>query len=1352
MMNSRSRIFALACFTLLTGLLPQAELHAQQRASTLTIRATPLQPANSSVRGVFEVSAQENTVAIPDTTNELFASPASGPETSSIDAEESLEAQKKQARLQKIQRLTVDRRPSTILRTWSEPEPQPESEAEDPSDEPTETPSDSPTKPTEDQAAISISEDVLVKSELPPDFDPANLQQLEAARVTNATVTTTNTTVEDPEFDKFLERFQRAVTLGRWEQVGELLDSMEEDECDALYTRLLQVLPNAPRTSSTTITAEMLNAGVARAPIRVNPQFMEKNVIAHNDILALIRIAPLEIDEALISSLGRLVSLAVSQGKAIEGFLDAVQIERELPEEERILTDRQIARILIASGSIIESGSFLPTVEKAEEENDREALNLLSRYYIALNAKEQTAEYLERAWEVTQAVLAAGEVDEAEKTEALTRAVELAPRVREELGARWLEESFTERPERGMEIIAAIGRASSQGLQTKPRDPSFRLRALELQQQAVNALLKAMGEHASDWGGSLELLAIAWLAEAEHSQRYDRSTSLGPRMMRDTFGNIYYSRAFNDPNQVQMQSQNRNMPLALRTDEVLEVRPGEDWLSYVDDSLVPKFATVTAQLLLKVGEETDAFPFIEQLAESSAERATELAEEFLRVWTRNHDPDTARSYTNPYVFMYGYERRAESIPLTRSKQERNLKELTKWVDRLNQLQLEDLDETLLTRAFTACHSDAEVYRIDVLEEVFGSIDALEPKTLAMLVQQMRTNLASIWRLPATQENAKTRRRERDIRAEVMRGYGLAQDLVQEALVDHPGHYTLIQAGAAIAHDLNNYLQELEPDSTFTPKRREALGEFASAAEAYAQQVPDLKEEEESVEVYQQWFAASLGAVDLGGIKEEHQFAPQEPGLIREAIMALPGEAAQRHLDMFANALFTRLSAVSPSLKFRYLEAGFEVVGDHEQAREAKQVYDYYRDLVTEIKLDTHVDGTSNVGSGETFGLFVDLRHTLEIEREAGGFTRYLQNQNTGTSYYYNYGRPLENYRDKFEKATREALNEQFVVHSITFQSEKVNSRATEEYGWRVTPYAYVLLEARGPEVDTIPPLRIDLDFLDTSGYVILPIESPALPIDAGTRDEPRPYANLQITQTLDERQASEGRLILEVKAVAQGLVPDFEEMLDLDPEGFRIVQSKDKGNEEGGDSEPGPEDQGLSVSKFDEEADGNVVVTERSWIVTLEADDVESGIPANFQFASTTLDDAEVIYQRYDDADLVTVSSLVDLEEQYGERNLAAVWWSLGGLVLVGVVILVVMTRPKQEIVEVEKFQLPEPMTPFTVLGLLREIERVNGFPAPQHQELVSTISRIENHYFLGDNSPDPDLRAVATEWIARSR
>ena len=144
-------------------------------------------------------------------------------------------------------------------------------------------------------------------------------------------------------------------------------------------------------------------------------------------------------------------------------------------------------------------------------------------------------------------------------------------------------------------------------------------------------------------------------------------------------------------------------------------------------------------------------------------------------------------------------------------------------------------------------------------------------------------------------------------------------------------------------------------------------------------------------------------------------------------------------------------------------------------------------------------------------------------------------------HYYNFGRPLENYRDKFQDAAKQALQEHFEVMSVTFQDEKVNSKATSEYGWRVTPYAYILLKARGPKVDKVPPLRLDLDFMDTSGYVVLPVESPTIPVDATpAKGSVRPFEKLQITQTLDERQATDGKLILEIKAAARGLVPDLD--------------------------------------------------------------------------------------------------------------------------------------------------------------------------------------------------------------------
>jgi hypothetical protein len=316
----------------------------------------------------------------------------------------------------------------------------------------------------------------------------------------------------------------------------------------------------------------------------------------------------------------------------------------------------------------------------------------------------------------------------------------------------------------------------------------------------------------------------------------------------------------------------------------------------------------------------------------------------------------------------------------------------------------------------------------------------------------------------------------------------------------------LAAQAAFMHDENNYRQDVAKSPEFAPHRMAALATFARAADRYIATAPTLKLEEESVDAFTLWLYAGLGACDLGAMSEETQPIDSQPALVKAAISRLPGEAAERHLEKLANTLFTRLSAVNPAVKFRYLRAGFEVVGDHPAAYEARKVFDYYHDLVTEIRLVATVDGSDVVGT-RPFGVRVDIHHTREIERESGGFGKYLQNQNS-RQFAWNYGRPTEDYRDKFQEAASRALQEQFEVLSVTFNREEASSKALAEYGWRKTPYAYLLLEARGPQVDRIPELRLDLDFIDTSGYVVLPVTQGrrGQARAGGQGDRPRPDA------------------------------------------------------------------------------------------------------------------------------------------------------------------------------------------------------------------------------------------------------
>ena len=1216
-------------------------------------------------------------------------------------------------RMEKLKALQFDRRPSAILKQWA------------------------PEKKDPDKAA--------------PPKDP-----------------------KDEALDKELAGFRKAVALGDWPNVKAYLRSLPDEEAVVAYKQLLQSLRSPPGPN-------MGGGGDADAEMQMRmqmqmmqgaQQFAERNVFAPDDVIGLAAAAPAGpnpahfpprsaaagpgvvasqapkgIDKDVLAGLANILREAVSGGTLPEVAVARLKVEVAKPAGQAVFDRRQVAKLLTLAGHPAYAGDFLPTPEQAQKDKDLEGLNLLSRHYLALQRDEKSAN-LEKAWHACQAVLAFPDGNREQQEESLLRAVELAPKVVDKLGQAWLDESFTNKPERGMEILATVGGLVSQGLPTKPFQTEERGNALKLMKTAVEALLKAAPDKAATWKPTLTLLAAAWLKEAEFSRQYDRSSGSGGRLRRDMYGNIFYSGNDDDDgpgmNRFMMMNQG-NMPRPVPVGDVLRARPNDQWIKAIDETQRPKLADLLARLHLKVGEEDKAFPLIEQMAVAQPDEAKALVKEFLRVWTRNHDPNGQRNENRYSWFFFAYETRAESIPLTRSKQERNLTELAGWVARIKKLPgVGELDDEILVKAFTNCHSSAEVYKTEAIETVFGPIGQLKPRTLAGLAQQMRTNLAGLWRDPAEQTKKKTNRKKKDIEAEVLRGYAVANQVVEDGLKKFPDHWALLAAKASLLHDEINYRQELNKSSTFTARRNDAFALYKKAAEQYAKEVATIPEDERTNLVFDLWFAASLGAVDLGMITEEKHPDFKQAPLLKAALAALPGEIAEKALGRFANDLFTKMSGAKPHVKFNYLKAGFEIVGDHKQAVEAKKVFDYYKDIVTEIKLDAVVDGSPQVGHGQPFGLFVNLRHTRDIERESGGFGRYLQNQNSGY-FSYNYGRPTADYRDKFEAAAKEALKEHFEVISVTFQAESVHSRAAAEFGWRYTPYAYILLKPRGPQVDKVPPLRIDLDFLDTSGYAVFPLESPAVPIDCkAAKGEVRPVQDLAVTQTLDERQADKGILLLEIKAVGVGLVPDLDDLAGpVAPEGFELAKV---------------EDQGLAVKKFEEDAAKNAVLSERVWQITLRGRDAQAALPKTFRFASVKVPTKEkegILYQRYSDADLSAVEQEVSLERRYGTKSNLWLWLLISGgvfgLGLLGVLVWLA-TRPRK--LAVMGLQLPANLTPFTVLELLQRLKADGPLNPAQRADLEAVILGIEEYYFAADRNghPPPDLRGIAERFAGAGR
>ncbi len=1112
------------------------------------------------------------------------------------------------------------------------------------------------------------------------------------------------------QYEREVESYRRSVVLGRWDEVKTFLSGLPEGLAKTSYSNLITALGQPVQ-----ITPRPELALVGARP------HSQKNYFSIDDVLALSDLAPEPPEEVTISRLANLIP-ANPAPAFFEKLKQGTRFFGTSGLEQRVAT----SALLLDSKHVREAGAFLPGIEDARTVKSYRALNLISRYHSEAHQLEPGKEHLPIAWELSLEVLSNGDAPTNDRAEALYRAVSLVADLEEGSGQEWLRKTFSDPEGEGFEILAAVGTVGSQSRMI--RDANFRLQQARLQSSAAEAVLATAGLDLSRWDQVFTIYALNWLHEAETSERLDQSTSLKPMVQFDSFGNRFYTSRSQTP------GSSRDQPNPIPVGDLLDIVPSPKWISVVDETVRLQLLEKIPGLFLKVKEHQKAFPYIRQVAESRPDTAITLVKNLINVWAENNNPNQQDRYRSSYAYYYGYNNRAQTIPLTRSKQERNLKELADLIAGIRALALDESFDRELSAAFITVHSKAEVWRLESLESVFGDLKELDPDTIASLIERMRINLAALWPDPKLQQEYQTKRTDKEKDQQVMEGYAMAEILTADACEKFPKSSRLLTQLAALGYEKSNYLAAQEPQANHSTNKRAALDELARAAALYAASLPLEKESEESTAAYETWFFAALGSPLLEALKNHHQPVESEYPKIKAALAGLPEGARERHLEKFARTLNSRITNVSPDLKFRFLEAALSITGDHEEMATASEIYAFYRDLVTEIELVSTLDGNAQVGR-EPFGLFVNLHHTREIERESGGFQRYLQNQNNTTSYSYNFGRPTEDYRDKFEEAARAALVEHFEIISVTFHTDKIESHTSSRPGWRTTPYAYFLLKAKGPQIDTIPPLKIDLDFLDTSGYVVLPISSASLPLDSSGDAAPRPFRELSLTMTLDEREAEEkGEWHLEVKTRGEGLVPPLASLVELPPAGFQITQTSD---------------QDLQIDELSTRTDDGAPLSSHEYRLTLKP---EGEAQASFVFPELTkaatsalaADDA-LLRQRYVDVDLLPVGETIELAVKPASH--LWMWLTGAGLLLVA---LATWTWLRRRTARDDGSPLttgpalPSQLTPVTLLHWLRRLEP--NVPDDKKSALLSEIQTLEARAF-SKGSPGLELEKIVRTW-----
>lgn len=1101
------------------------------------------------------------------------------------------------------------------------------------------------------------------------------------------------------------------VLAGEWASLPLVLGFCTPDDATAVYSHVLR----------------STNDGV--------PNLLPEEVLILGDA------CPGEIEAWQVDVLGQMLKASVARyGKG--PFVAALKTGTRLfGSGDADMRDRT-ARLLVGAGLAVEAYEYLPSLEEAVSKGDARVVYAHGRYHVDRGTEargdEGEKDHLKRGWELLAGVSLMSTADMTLRRDAMTRAIELLPEMPPSEGTAWLSRVF------GSEALgpAAMEIVAQQALSLRERksDAVKRAQGVATMKAAVDTMLARPEANMEALRVPLRMVTIALADEVD---------SL-----------------------VQEKAEFKGVPREVAI--LYRASPSETWLGSIEPSVAIRGYRAAISIATAADEPDVALATLANAARRFPGQGIDLADEFLRLWEKRLNPKSRPGeewMDSPFIFYYG--QRVPAAPLTRGRQRRNLDRLERLLTTLEGMHLEARRMPSVTSVFKACHARTEVFDREQITRVLGNIADLPSPTAAALAEAMRTGLGGDWRNRQVQRSYGMSRSAAEIADIVETGYELAIELAQRASDGAPESWRNAVLLAALNYDRVQFKQTQKKDdfTKYNEYRRLAFAAFERASAQYAALVA-AGQERDSAGVYTQWFSAVLDAgqptpTDKAGEEQEAALADDQIDRIAKSMRTLPDEAFERHVGAFATGIVDALGGIPPEKKPTIVRAAVRIVGDHPAGAPLRGLNELYEDLLrNEIRLRLTIDGPDQVAKGQNFGLSVTLRYTNSVDRETGGFDKYLYQDayvRIGNQY------RSVNYQAQVKKAIETAVSDAFTVESLGFFEAMTPSRSVKEdgqSGWQEKPLAYVVLKAKDPSVDRIPAMTFDMHFDDQTGPVTLPILSNSPPIDATGTASLRPMKRLKIQQTLDARRLADGTkdraVTFEVFATCDGVIPELGDLLDgLD--GSLAGYSVSPADIEARPSTVVQEDAGRSqrfwyMSQNDDnkeyrKADDDGVFrlsTERSWLVTFKP----SGTAAGREFLLPTLRAGiagDVVSRQYADMDIVPVQGTsVPLTPRWSMT--AKVLTILVALTALAGITWLITRRRRSESSVMQAYAMPARVTPLSAIALLERLSReAASLDDSAKSALRDDRVSLEAACFGPDSANRPDeasLRGVLDRWL----
>jgi hypothetical protein len=1110
------------------------------------------------------------------------------------------------------------------------------------------------------------------------------------------------------------------IMAGEWKTFSNYLETRPLGESEPVYSAILQ--------------------GMNRGDIGLLPE----------EVLAFAEASPAPFKPWQLQSLGKMLQQAAakySTGEMLASIREGTRYFGKYDEPTR----RRTVEFLAAGGLLEAAYEFLPSLQTARADGDGGLLIVHARYMLDLAKKAGEGPEAESLRIEAFRILAEATLLPKESTERRREALKLAiaqmnnvPKVQVQ---PWLAEVFAS-PALGPAALEQLAlSAASIGNMQIPAEQ--RAKAILNLKESVDVLLAREEIDSATLRVPLRMVTTALVTEMERA----------------------------------VQEQGRQQFIGRDSQFLYRAIPSGKWLASLEPSLATR-ARVACIGIATVADETDqALALLDDAIAASPREAARFADGFLSTWVMRLQPESP--YSEEMMMYYSFYRDAMPMaPLTRGRQRRNLDRLIALIDTLRSVGVEARTLPSVVSAFQACHARTEVYTRADIERVFGDFATMPPSTAVGLAVTMAGSLNGDWRSREAQKSTGTKRTDSEIAQLVDKGYEVAIALIESAVAQRPDAWNLAVVNAALTYDRLQFKQTLKTPQDPVKQNEIRQAAFAAFGDAASRYVVALTagQTRDDPSVYRRWFGAAMGTAELNFLRpedlpKEGTLQDDQIDLIRKSIESLEPEARDRHLASFAADIEGAVQRSSPEVKPRLVRHALRIVGSHPAGASLRSMEELYRDLVkNEIKLRLAVDGSDEVGVGKPFGTLLSLRFTNSVDKETGGFSKYLQN-----GVYARVGNQFRsmNYRDELQKTIQESFGTQFNVEAVGFFDPFMPPRGVVEEGqdgWLEKPLAYLVLSRKDPSVDTMPAVVMEMQFTDQTGPVTLALPSNTPLLAAGEDRDARTCADLEIQQLIDVRAVSDRRgggkqgdeVTLEVRMRGKGVLPEVREALaglDTALAGYAIAADGIAADPPivltsgGADASPfmmmRPGATSPKEGYPEPDATGMYrLPVERSFRITY----TRSGGSVGDAFTLPTLAagvDAKLESRFYDDLDISpVVGSFVPVALPFWTVQRIALF---GTCAAVGVFLAVYVARRRRTPEAAARGAWePSRITPLGVVTSLRRLEQERGgaLDNTQIESLRREISTLELKYFGPDakETTEPELREVIDRWSSSAR